>query len=105
MELLGRIPSTLALSGKHSKKFFDRNGNFKRIRGLNYWPLSKVLIEKYKFKEKEALAFADFLLPMLEWDPEKRANAQTMLDHYWLKMHNNYDTKMSDEELQMYLDR
>ena len=42
---------------------------------------------------------------MLEWDPDKRASAQRMLDHPWLKMRSNYDTKMSEEELQDYLQR
>ena len=28
-----------------------------------------------------------------------------MLDHYWLKMPNNYDTKMNEEELQRYVER
>lgn len=48
----------------------------RRINGLNYWPLHKVLHEKYKFKLSEAKAFADFLMPMLHWDPEKRASAE-----------------------------
>jgi hypothetical protein len=43
---------------------------------LNYWPLKKVLSEKYKFTDKEAMAFTDFLLPMLKWDPNKRATAE-----------------------------
>jgi len=75
MELLGRMPKNMALSGKHSKKFFDSKGHLRRISGLNYWPLKKVLMEKYRIKEGEAQAFADFLQPMLEWIPEKRATA------------------------------
>jgi serine/threonine-protein kinase SRPK3 len=54
MELLGRMPSNLALVGKKYRKFFDRSGHLRKIRGLNYWPLKKVLIEKYRFKEREA---------------------------------------------------
>ncbi len=65
----------MALSGKHSKKFFTSTGNLRRITGLNFWPLKKVLIEKYHFKEDEADLFAEFLLPMLEWYPHKRATA------------------------------
>ena len=65
MELLGRMPRNLALSGKNSRKFFDSNGHLRRISGLNYWPLKKVLVEKYRIKEDEANALADFLLPML----------------------------------------
>jgi serine/threonine-protein kinase SRPK3 len=75
MELLGKMPKNLALSGKHSKRFFDSTGHLRRIRGLNYWSLHRVLIEKYKFKQKEAQGFADFLIPLLHWDPEKRASA------------------------------
>jgi len=43
MEMLGKMPKTLALSGKNSHKFFDRKGNLQRINGLNYWPIKKVL--------------------------------------------------------------
>jgi serine/threonine protein kinase len=42
---------------------------------------------------------------MLDWDPEKRASAQQMLDHPWLKMPRIYETKMSDEEYQKYMER
>jgi serine/threonine-protein kinase SRPK3 len=75
MELLGRMPKNMALSGKNSKKFFNNQGHLKRISGLNYWPLKKVLMEKYKIKEDEAQAFAEFLTPMLEWYTNKRATA------------------------------
>ena len=75
MELLGKMPSSMALSGKHSAKFFNKQGQMKHISGLRYWPLRKVLMEKYKVKETEALALADFLMPMLQWYPHRRATA------------------------------
>lgn len=96
MELLGPMPRSMALGGVKYKKMFDRTGQLRRIKGLNYWPLHKVLHEKYKMKETEARAFADFLMPMLEWDPEKRASAQKMLQHPWLQAEANYDTRMSE---------
>jgi len=55
-------------------------------------------MEKYHFKEVEAQGITDFLLPMLEWDPQKRATAQQMLSHPWLNMPANYDTMMKDKE-------
>jgi serine/threonine protein kinase len=73
----------------------------RRIKGLNYWPIKKVLKEKYRFNEIEAQAFADFLIPMLHWDPDKRATAQSMLDHPWLTMPANYNTKLTPAEFQM----
>jgi serine/threonine-protein kinase SRPK3 len=62
MELLGRMPKNLALSGKNSREFFDSKGNLRRINGLSYWPLRKVLTEKYLIKEAEASVLADFLM-------------------------------------------
>jgi serine/threonine-protein kinase SRPK3 len=44
-----------------------------------------VLKEKYHFKEEEAKKVADFLTPMLELVPEKRANAGGMAAAEWLK--------------------
>ena len=76
MELLGRMPKNVALSGKNYKRFFGSNATLRKIKGLNFWPLKKVLVEKYRFKEEEATSFAEFLIPMLDWDPEKRASAQ-----------------------------
>lgn len=99
MELLGRMPKNLALSGKHSKKYFDSRGNLRRIKDLRFWPVKKVLTDKYKIREHEAQAFSDFLLPMLEWHHDRRATAQEMLDHPWLNMPDNYDFKLSEQEL------
>lgn len=103
MELLGRMPKNMALSGKHSKKFFDSQGHLRKISGLNYWPLRKVLMEKYRIKEDEAVALADFLIPMLTWYPEERATAQRMLDHSWLDMAANYEYKYSDREYEVMM--
>ena len=97
MELLGRMPSTMALGGQKSRRLFTRAGNLRRIRGLNYWPLKKVLLEKYKFRCEEAEALTDFLLPMLHWDPNSRATAAQMLKHPWLQMPANYDTKLGPD--------
>ncbi len=73
MELLGPAPQTTVMRGTKYKGFFNRKGQFRRIRGLAYLPLKTVMLEKYRFKELEAHNFADFLLLMLTWEPEKRA--------------------------------
>jgi len=46
IELLGPIPKEFSLSGKFSKKYFNRSGELKKISGLQFWPLENVLIEK-----------------------------------------------------------
>lgn len=48
------------------------------------WPLREVLIEKYEWDEVEAEMFCNFLLPMLELLPEKRASAAQCLSDPWL---------------------
>lgn len=57
-------------------------------------------MEKYKIWEEEAENLAGFLLPMLEWYPERWASAKEMLDHPWLKMEPNYDYVMNESEFQ-----
>ncbi len=63
------------------------------------------MTEKYRFKLDEAASFADFLIPMLEWDPEKRASAEKMLGHPWLKEAVHKNVKMSEEEYKTYKEK
>ena len=55
-------------------------------------------MEKYKIKIKEAESLADFLVPMLQYYPERRATAQQMLSHPWLTQEANFEYKMSERE-------
>jgi len=55
-------------------------------------------MEKYRMKEHEAQALNDFIMPMLEYYPEKRASAQELLKNPWLNMPANFDYLMSDRE-------
>jgi len=83
-ELLGKIPKRLTATGKFSKYFFTRKGEFRNIKNLDTWPLLDVLIEKYKMEYQEALELTNFLLPMLSMEPNQRATAADMLSHPWL---------------------
>ena len=84
MELIGRMPKHLALSGKYSKEFFNRNGELRHIRSLKFWPCERVLMEKYGMSEKDSKELSDFLTPMLDFNPTKRATAEQMISHPWL---------------------
>ncbi|XP_051178323.1 uncharacterized protein [Lolium perenne] len=83
MELLGMMPRKIALGGRHSREYFNRYGDLRHIRRLKFWPLSKVLVEKYEFSTIDATAMADFLVPILEFVPEKRPTAAQLLQHPW----------------------
>uniref|UniRef100_A0AAY4BJ68 non-specific serine/threonine protein kinase n=1 Tax=Denticeps clupeoides TaxID=299321 RepID=A0AAY4BJ68_9TELE len=84
IELLGKIPRHFALSGKFSQEYFSRRGDLKHITKLKPWGLMEVLVDKYEWSREEAESFTDFLLPMLELVPEKRATAAECLRHPWL---------------------
>uniref|UniRef100_A0A9J7Y1M7 non-specific serine/threonine protein kinase n=1 Tax=Cyprinus carpio carpio TaxID=630221 RepID=A0A9J7Y1M7_CYPCA len=84
IELLGAVPRKLILTGKYSKEFFSKKGDLKHITKLKPWGLLEVLMDKYEWPREEAEIFTDFLLPMLELLPEKRATAADCLRHPWL---------------------
>ncbi|XP_055025195.2 SRSF protein kinase 1a isoform X1 [Misgurnus anguillicaudatus] len=86
IELLGAVPRKLVLTGKYSKEFFTKKGDLKHITKLKPWGLLAVLMDKYEWPQEEAETFADFLLPMLELLPEKRATAAECLRHPWLSL-------------------
>ncbi|KAL4623654.1 SRSF protein kinase 3-like [Arapaima gigas] len=84
IELLGKIPPAVILSGKHSAQFFNHRGDLRRIKVLRPWGLYDILVEKYLCGLSEASLFADFLLRMLDFLPERRATAAQCLCHPWL---------------------
>ncbi|XP_070319046.1 SRSF protein kinase 3 isoform X2 [Odocoileus virginianus] len=84
VELLGDIPPAFALSGRYSREFFNRRGELRHIHNLKHWGLYEVLMEKYEWPLEQATQFSAFLLPMMEYIPEKRASAADCLQHPWL---------------------
>ncbi|KAE8721914.1 SRSF protein kinase 1 [Hibiscus syriacus] len=84
MELLGMMPRKIALGGRYSRDFFNRHGDLRHIRRLRFWPLNKVLVEKYEFNEQDASGMTDFLVPILDFVPEKRPTAAQCLLHPWI---------------------
>ena len=43
-------------------------------------------MEKYHFPKVEAQAVADFMMPLLDFDPKSRATAIDALESDWLKI-------------------
>ena len=99
IQFLGKIPKKLVSRGSNSNKYFNKLGKLKRIKNKKKINIKDILIDKYYFKEKEAQALTDFIMPMLEYFPEKRATARQMLKHPWLNMTQNFDYLMNNEEI------
>ncbi|KAH3680893.1 hypothetical protein WICMUC_000036 [Wickerhamomyces mucosus] len=84
IELLGPFPPSLIKDSKYAREFFNSRGELRNISKLKPWGLKDVLVDKYKYSDTDALELADFLLPMLNINPEKRADAGGMVNHPWL---------------------
>jgi len=78
IELLGNFPRHLCMNGKWSHEIFNRKGELRNIHRLRHWALPDVLREKYHHSADEAMQISELLLPMLELNPERRANAGGM---------------------------
>jgi serine/threonine-protein kinase SRPK3 len=107
MELLGPMPKSFPIAGKQFENFFTYDEftgkyTYKKIQGLQFFPLKKLLIDKYRLKIVEADRLADFLLRILKWNLKDRASAQELLDHDWLSMPDEYNYKMTDLEYKKY---
>jgi serine/threonine-protein kinase SRPK3 len=92
--LLGPIPRTMLDKCKLKIEFFTVDGKMKGFNRYVYIPISKRLIS-YGWNERDALEFEAFLLPMLEYLPEKRAKARTCLQHQWLTTSDNGKVKVT----------
>ncbi|CAM9603930.1 unnamed protein product [Discosporangium mesarthrocarpum] len=100
MELLGKFPKRLVQEGKYSSQYFNRKGELRHIHSLKMWGLEDVLVDKYHFARKDAHEAANFILPMLEMDPQKRATAQKMLSNPWLDGVGDTDEEVNEARKQ-----
>lgn len=53
IELLQHIPRHVATHGRHAAEYFTPDGRLRHIHTLNYWPLERVLAEKYRMPQEE----------------------------------------------------
>ena len=91
----------IAIGGARSKDYFDRHGDLKRIRRLKYLPLDRLLVDKFNFSDTDAREFSEFLVPILDFAPEKRPTAQQCLQHPWL----NIDLTQNEEKNEPSLEK
>merc|ERR1712203_592773 len=85
IELIQPIPRHIAFSGKYSREFFNKRGELRHITKLKPWGLYDVLVEKYEWDPEVVQSFADWLLPMLNFDTAERATAEECLRHSFLQ--------------------
>ncbi|GKV36011.1 hypothetical protein SLEP1_g44196 [Rubroshorea leprosula] len=68
MELLGMMPCKVVSIPEISLT----NGDLRHIQRLRFWPLNKILMEKYDFSVQDANDMADFFIPILDFALEMR---------------------------------
>ncbi|KAG0638802.1 kinase-like domain-containing protein [Tuber brumale] len=96
IELLGSFPRHLCMTGKWSMEIFNRKGELRNIHRLRHWALPDVLREKYHFSREDSEQISELLVPMLELNPEKRANAGGMSNHGFIKEATGMESKNVD---------
>jgi serine/threonine-protein kinase SRPK3 len=96
IELLGSFPRHLCMTGKWSMEIFNRKGELRNIHRLRHWALPDVLREKYHFSREDSEQISELLVPMLELNPEKRANAGGMSNHGFIKEAISMENKNVD---------
>ena len=99
IQTLGKMPKNFAKRGEYYNKFFTKEGKMRRVKEIKHIGIKEILVKKYHFKEFEAQALTDFLMPMLEFYPERRISARELLRHPWLTMPPNYDYLMNETEI------
>ena len=100
MESLHKFPRKYCTVGTNWRRYFDKDGNLRKIKELKHFPLEEVLLKTYRFKVHEAKAFASFLKPMLKIYPEKRATAAESLKCPWLFKKSTHHLCTTDEEVE-----
>lgn len=89
MELLGPIPREILSRSQLEEEYFDEEGQLKNVPELNEFSLEDTLMQTYEFPRQHAKELAEFMLPMLELEPTKRATATQCLQHPWLNWKTN----------------
>lgn len=91
------IPKKLALAGKESKKFFNVSGKLiccpdvsQLLSTAKNKTIRDLLTARYSWMDDQARLFSQFLLPMLEYDPDRRSTADAMLQHPWMSPASTY---------------
>ncbi|CDF41361.1 unnamed protein product [Chondrus crispus] len=96
IELLGPMPRHLSRRGEFSRELFNRHGQLRHIRKLDYFPLVEVLEEKYKFSKEDSKMVSEFLEPMLALDGSKRATSKECLGHRFFDEERRKDVGHTD---------
>ena len=99
IEICGKMPKNFVERGEYSKKYFDKNGKLIRMPEIRHISLKNLLVLRYHIKENEAQSLTEFIMPMLEYYPEKRISARELLKHPWLNIPPNGNGKLNEFEI------
>lgn len=70
------FPKEFTTIGTNSAKYFDQQGQLHNFKNISFIELEELMIRYFNILPKEAKELTSFLLPMLEYNPLKRATAK-----------------------------
>ncbi|KAI2802523.1 SRSF protein kinase 2, partial [Blomia tropicalis] len=103
IELLGPVPLNLILNGKFSKQFFTSTGDLRFQ--VERYSLFQLLTERQQWPAPIAKLFADFLQMMLRSDPNRRATADQVLQHPFMRDSFDFSEMSQRYERESYYSR
>lgn len=84
-ETLGKLPKKIALGGKDSKQFFNKDGKLINIKSIRPCDMVDIMNRTFRIEKEEAVRIEAFLKPMLDYDIHRRIPAREALSSEWLQ--------------------
>ncbi|EDW86265.2 uncharacterized protein Dwil_GK17168 [Drosophila willistoni] len=97
IETCGRIPEELISYGDYASAIFEGR-ELRNVKDLRPRSLTNVLIDRYRWPDKDAEEFVAFLMPMLQTDPRLRVSAANAMHHKWLKLEKDDRDEVTDKK-------
>ncbi|PBK79503.1 kinase-like protein [Armillaria gallica] len=84
-QCIGKIPSTFLVDCRCGSRYFDRDGELKKVVDWDDCSIERAVQGVSEAKNLDLSGLDEFLRACVIWDPRKRPTAAQLLAHPWLK--------------------
>ena len=91
--LLGKMPKEMSLDCEYSEDYFDMKGRILKNKNIEMRDLKDELTNRIELEDEDLDLTYEFLLKLLEYDPNIRLSAEELLNHKWLETNENLNMK------------
>ena len=84
----------MSLDCEYSEDYFDMKGRILKNKNIEMRDLRDELTSRIELEEEELDLTYEFLLKLLEYDPNLRLSAEELLNHKWLETNENLNMEI-----------